>query len=378
MTADFSLHRRQLLSRGAAALSGSWLASCAGAQPTSNGSSAPVRLRLFAPSGYLSDPARIETGIQRLRTAGFMLDNTQALYRRHQRFAGTDAERIADLQDVATGGAPVPKVLLGARGGYGAMRLLPHIDWPSLGSRMREAGTLLLGYSDICAVQLALLAQGRTGSFAGPLLYSEFGSPNPSPYTMQQFVRTVTGSELQIDVTSPVERQIRLQGTWWGGNLSVLASMAGSPWLPNVPGGILFLEDVGEQPYRIERMLQTLYLAGVFRQQQAIVFGTFRLSDERDLYDESYDLNSVIATLQRLTGLPVLTGFPSGHIRDKVTMPLGYPSTLQSSNQGYVVQYSGYPVLETGGMNLASLVATSTEGDTTLPSGKGLHENAGD
>lgn len=313
-------------------------------------------LRFFAPSGYLADPERIHTGINRLLAAGFKLDNTQALYRRHQRFAGTDIERIADLQDVAGGRAPVPKVLLGARGGYGAMRLLPHIDWVSLGGRMREAGTLLLGYSDICAVQLALLAQGRTGSFAGPLLYSEFGSPNPSLYTLQQFIRTVTSRELQIDVTAPVERQLKLHGTWWGGNLSVLSSLAGSPWLPNVPGGILFVEDVGEQPYRIERMLQTLYLAGVFKQQQAIVFGTFRLSKERDLYDESYDLDTVIDTLRRLTRLPVLTGFPSGHIRDKVTMPLGYPAALQTGAQGYSVRFSGHPILETSQLNLPSLL----------------------
>ena len=356
-TADFSLPRRQWLRSSAAALAGGWLASCATAEPAASGSaSQPVRLRFFAPSGYLSDSARIETGLRRLRTAGFTLDNTQALYRRHQRFAGTDAERIADLQEVAGGRAPVPQVLLGARGGYGAMRLLPHIDWAALGSRMREAGTLLLGYSDICAVQLALLAQGKTGSFAGPLLYSEFGSPNPSLYTLQQFIRTVTSRELQIDVTAPVERQLKLHGTWWGGNLSVLSSLAGSPWLPNVPGGILFVEDVGEQPYRIERMLQTLYLAGVFKQQQAIVFGTFRLSKERDLYDESYDLDTVIDTLRRLTRLPVLTGFPSGHIRDKVTVPLGYPAALQTGAQGYSVRFSGHPILETSQLNLPSLL----------------------
>ena len=193
MDSEFSSPRRKLL-RGGMAAAASWLASPALAQLSSSPGSAPVRLRFFAPSGYLSDPARIETGINRLRTAGFTLDNTQALYRRHQRFAGTDAERIADLQYVASGRAPTPKVLLGARGGYGAMRLLPHVDWPSLGSRMREAGTLLLGYSDICAVQLALLAQGRTGSYAGPLLYSEFGSPNPSLFTLQEFIRTVSSN----------------------------------------------------------------------------------------------------------------------------------------------------------------------------------------
>ena len=249
------------------------------------------------------------------------------------------------------------------------MRLLPHIDWASLGARMRDAGTLLIGYSDICAVQLALLAQSRVGSFAGPLLYSEFGSPNPSLYTLQQFIGTVTNSQIQIDVTAHATPDLRLEGTWWGGNLSVLASLAGSPWLPKVPGGILFLEDVGEQPYRIERMLQTLYLAGVLKQQQAIVFGTFRLSDERDLYDDSYDLDTVIATLRRQTGLPVLTGFPSGHIRDKVTMPLGWTASVRSSSEGYSVRFSGYPMLDARQLQLDALLLPSGTPATT-PSGE--------
>lgn len=315
-----------------------------------------TRLRFFAPSGYLSDQERINTGMARLRTAGFTLDNTEALRRRYQRFAGTDAERAADLQDVATGRVPTPKMLLGARGGYGALRLLPLVDWARLGARMREAGTLLMGYSDICAIQFALLAQGRMGSFAGPLLYSEFGSPDPSLHTLQQCIQTVSRPGRYIDVSVVTDRNLDVDGIFWGGNLSVLASLAGSPWMPDVPGGILFIEDVGEQPYRLERMLQTLHLSGVFRKQRGIVLGTFRLSNVRDLYDDAYDFDSVIATLRRVTGLPVLTGFPFGHIRDKVTMPLGFPARLQTTREGYRVTFSSYPTLDASRLDLPSLL----------------------
>lgn len=346
--------RRSLLQAGTAATAGIWLPACAAQTPLARHPDAP-RLRLVAPSGYLPNPERIDIGLQRLQRAGFALENTVALGRRHQRFAGTDAERAADLQEVASGRVAAPQVLLGARGGYGAIRLLPLIDWASLGSRMREAGTLFLGYSDVCALQLALLAQGRTGSFAGPMFYSEFGSPWPSSFALQQFVQTVTSTHQTIEVAQPTPRALDLEGVFWGGNLSVLAALAGSPWMPRVPGGILFIEDVGEQPYRLERMLQTLQLSGVLKQQQAIVLGTFRLRDEEDGYDASYDFNSVIGVLRQITGLPVLTGFPFGHIRDKVTMPLGYRARLQTTAQGYRLRFSGYPRLDARHLQLQTL-----------------------
>lgn len=349
-----ALTRRTLLQACSSVAGGLLLPACA-AQSTVPASPHAPRLRLLAPSGYLPDPQRIGIGLQRLQRAGFVLDNTAALGRRHLRFAGTDAERAADLQEVAAGRVPTPQVLLGARGGYGAIRLLPLIDWAALGSRMREAGTLFLGYSDVCALQLALLAQGRTGSLAGPMFYSEFGSPWPSAFALQQFVQTVTSTRHAIEVPVPTSRALQLEGVFWGGNLSVLAALAGSPWMPQVPGGILFIEDVGEQPYRLERMLQTLHLSGVLKQQQAIVLGSFRIRNEEDGYDASYDFDSVIGVLRQITGLPVLTGFPFGHIRDKVTMPLGWPTRLQTTAQGYRLVFSGYPRLEARHLQLHTL-----------------------
>ena len=98
-------------------------------------------MRLFASSGFAEDANRIQTGLDRLFAAGFAITNHNAAYRRYQRFAGSDAERINDFQDVATGRVPTPKVLMGVRGGYGAARILANVDWASLGARMREAQT---------------------------------------------------------------------------------------------------------------------------------------------------------------------------------------------------------------------------------------------
>ncbi|MGE9548560.1 LD-carboxypeptidase [Snodgrassella sp. CS2] len=314
-------------------------------------------MRIFACSGFGESTSRSDLAAQRLATAGFAVSNQQAYVRRYQRFAGSDAERAADLQDVAAGRVQVPKVLMGLRGGYGAMRILPLVNWPTLGARMREQGTLLFGYSDVTAVQLALLAQGQMCSFAGPMLYSEFGKPQMSEFTTRSFIDNSCNPAMSVVVPAMQNYQVRAEGVLWGGNLSVLSALVGSPYMPQVEGGILFIEDVGEQPYRIERMLQTLYLSGILKRQQAIVLGNFRMGAIRDVYDSSYTFNAVVQTMARLTRIPVLTGFPFGHTTDKVTFPLGARASLHStSDGGYQIDFRDYPVLNASVLALNTLI----------------------
>ena len=315
-------------------------------------------LRVIASSGFGADQNRIQMGLNRLQGAGFTVTNQQAAYRRYQRFAGMDVERIADFQEVATGRVATPKVLMGFRGGYGAQRLLPHIDFANLGARMREQGTLFFGFSDVCALQLALLAKGNMCSFAGPMVYSEFGKNPPSTYTMDSFINCTTNQQSTVNVLE-VQRSVvpNIEGTLWGGNLSVLAALAGTPYFPDVKGGLLFLEDVGEQPYRIERMLQTLLLAGVLQKQQAIVLGDFRMGTIRDVYDSSYDLFTVSNLISRAARVPVLTGFPFGHITHKTSFPLGALARVRgNSNGGYSVTFSDYPTLNRASLSLETLL----------------------
>lgn len=308
-------------------------------------------LRLFAPSGFIKDYDSISLAISRLQNAGFTVDNIQAAYRQHGRFAGTDNQRASDLQDIATGRAQAPEILLGVRGGYGAMRILKHIDWASLGSRLRERGTILVGYSDITAIQLALLAQGHMCSFIGPMLMGGFNKPEVSAYTISSFVQCLTHSAINISVRNGVYygsgHRSSIEGIFWGGNLSLLAALVGTPYMPNIRGGILFIEEVGEYTYRIERMLQTLYLSGVLAQQKAIVIGTIKQEDSEviDEYDSNYTLASVFQRLQRLAKVPVFTGFPFGHIVDQVTVPLGTAAKITPQGLGYQVSFSHYPTI---------------------------------
>ena len=331
-------------------------------QPNRKQTSGNNVLRIIASSGFAPDPARAQTGISRLQTAGFTVSNEQAVFRRYQRFAGSDAERIADLQDVATGRIATPKVLMGVRGGYGAARLLPHIDWVQLGERMRERQTLLFGFSDVTAIQMALLAKGMMPSFAGPMLYSEFAKPQPDTYTMESFIRTTTAPTLTVNVAAySAQRAPQVDGILWGGNLSVVASLVGTPYMPDVQGGLLFLEDVSEQPYRIERMLQTLHLAGILRRQRAIILGDFRMGNIRDSYDSSYTLNSVAQNISRIAGIPVLQGFPFGHITNKTTFPLGAHAQLRENGAGYSITFSQYPMLNPAGLSLNMLLPPPPE-----------------
>ncbi|WP_370587831.1 hypothetical protein [Psychrobacter sp. JCM 18901] len=170
-------------------------------------------------------------------------------------------------------------------------------------------------------------------SLAAPMLYSEFGKTTPDKVSCQQFVEVLTNPNLTISIqdASLTSQQLpailtkgepkTITGTI-GGNLSVVSALAGSEYLPRIDGGIVFLEDVGEQAYRIERMLYDLYLAGVFKGQQAIIFGALSGTGE-DSYDKRYDVATVIRQLHELTGLPIYSGMPFGHIGKKIQLSAG-------------------------------------------------------
>ncbi len=326
-----------------------------------------IETRLFASSNVGTNNNRNQLALQRMACAGFKIDNPAVTDRQYLRFAGTDSQRASDLQNIATGAIGAPKLLLGVRGGYGAMRLLPLIDWQTLGRIMQEHGTILAGFSDVTAIQCALLAQGDMSSLAAPMLYSEFGKNNPDQVSCRQFARALTDPKLTIDVTSAALTSEKLPivltnntiqtitGTIWGGNLSVVSALAGSPYLPRIKGGIVFLEDVGEQTYRIERMLYDLYLTGVFKDQQAIVFGSITGTGE-DSYDARYDISIVIQNLYELTGLPIYNGMRFGHIAQKQSFPLGATCQISADNSGgYQLKFSNYPVIEAGAVSVEGL-----------------------
>ncbi|WP_406947596.1 LD-carboxypeptidase [Psychrobacter alimentarius] len=326
-----------------------------------------IETQLFASSNVGGSDERNQLALNRMACAGFKISNPTITNRQYLRFAGTDSQRASDLQNIATGAIAAPKLLLGVRGGYGAMRLLPMVDWSTLGRIMKERGTILAGFSDVTAIQCALLAKGGMSSLAAPMLYSEFGKINPDQVTCQQFANALSNPNLTISIkdaslTSPQLPSIltmgepkAVRGTIWGGNLSVVSALVGSEYLPRIEGGIVFLEDVGEQAYRIERMLYDLYLAGMFKGQQAIVFGALSGSGE-DSYDKRYDVATVVRQLHKLTGLPIYSGMRFGHIGKKHSFPLGAMCQLSpNTSGGYQLAFSDYPTIKADTIHVEGL-----------------------
>ncbi|MBA6244111.1 MULTISPECIES: LD-carboxypeptidase [Psychrobacter] len=330
-----------------------------------------IETRLFASSNVGGSDERNQLALDRVACAGFKVENPAITNRQYLRFAGTDSQRASDFQNLATGAIAAPKLLLGVRGGYGAMRILPMVDWATLGRVMKERGTILAGFSDVTAIQCALLAKGSMSSLAAPMLYSEFGKAAPDKVSCQQFVEVLTNPNLTISIQDATltSQQLPviltkgepkpLTGTIWGGNLSVVSALAGSEYLPRIDGGIVFLEDVGEQAYRIERMLYDLYLAGMFKGQQAIVFGALSGAGE-DSYDKRYDVATVIRQLHELTGLPIYSGMPFGHIGKKYSFPLGATCQLSPNvNGGYQLAFTDYPTIKADAIQVEGLWQTA-------------------
>ncbi|PNK61341.1 LD-carboxypeptidase [Psychrobacter sp. FDAARGOS_221] len=368
-----NIKRRQLLTYTLLGASGANGLSAASAQNSSSfainpnsaafyptvDTSTAVATRLFSCSNLVPDPSPNDSVIRRMAQAGFVIENGDIVPRRHLRFGGTDEQRANDLQQVANEQVATPKLLWAVRGGYGAMRLLESVDWQRLGQVMRERGTILAGFSDVTAIQCALLAQGGMSSLAAPMLYSEFNKPEPDQVSCQGFVDALTNPNLTIKLkdAAPVGSETSLSGVLWGGNLSVVAALAGTDYMPNPDGGIVFLEEVGEQPFRIERMLYSLYLSGVFNNQQAIVLGSFS-NVGTDGYNSSYGLSEVIKQLQQMTKLPVYTGLPFGHTPNKHSFPLGAQCQLNATSEGVTLKFSGYPVIDSRRINAQALWET--------------------
>lgn len=305
---------------------------------------APRTIELIAPSGYPPDEAALERALARLREAGHRLEGVDAARRRYQRFGGTDGERAGDLNRLADASHPLPDIVLAVRGGYGAVRLLPALDYDGLKRRLLGAPTALVGHSDFTAIQLALLARAGLTTFGGPMLASHFGAEAPSAFTMRNFWSALTQPSLTLIIDAPQAQSVEASGTLWGGNLAMIASLVGTPYIPAIEGGILFIEDINEQPFRVERMIYQLHLAGILARQQALVLGDFS-GGKAFAYDNGYDLQAMIEHIRAVSGIPVLTGLPFGHGDDLVTLPVGAEARLVANAHGFRLTASGYPHL---------------------------------
>ncbi|SHI21125.1 LD-carboxypeptidase [Pollutimonas bauzanensis] len=275
----------------------------------------PAGIYLISPSGAVADPAALDLARLRLGELGFKTAVDRSALAVHERFAGTDKQRLAGIARALKQKHPI---VMATRGGYGLSRLLPFIDWAAVA----ESGKIFIGQSDFTAFSLALLAKTGASSYAGPTAVHDFGAKKMDDLTAALFAESMRRELEVLSFESPDSDPVDARGVLWGGNLALVASLLGTPYMPDIDGGILFLEDVAEHPFRIERMLTQLWHAGVLGRQKAIVLGRF--TDYRlAAHDNGFDLPSVLAWLRATVKVPVVTGLPYGHVRVKATLPIG-------------------------------------------------------
>ena len=295
-------------------------------------------IAIVAPAGCISDPSALERAIARFEEQGFLVRNYYDHSCIHQRFGGTDAARLEQLH--AAIADPDIHLVIALRGGYGLSRLLPGIDFEAIAA----SGKIVVGFSDITALHMGLMAKAGGLSYAGPMVAGDFGAIDQVAFTIDDFWSCLAGPTHTIVERVAGNPVLDLRGTVWGGNLAMLCAMIGTPYFPRIDAGILWLEDIGEHPYRVERMLLQLMHAGVLDHQQAVVLGDFsgyRLGP----LDNGYDFDAMLAYLRATLPLPVLTGLSFGHIDRRVTIPFGAQGHLASDADGFALTLSDYPTL---------------------------------
>ncbi|HEB0857243.1 TPA: muramoyltetrapeptide carboxypeptidase [Citrobacter braakii] len=301
------------------------------------------RFHLIAPSGYCLNQQAALRGLQRLTEAGHQVENSAVIARRYQRFAGTEAERLADVNSLVDLKTP-NTIVMPVRGGYGASRLLEDIDWQALAARQQHDPLLICGHSDFTAIQCGLLAQGNVITFSGPMLAANFGAEEMDPFTEQHFWLALRNAQFTVDWQGNGP-ECATEGTLWGGNLAMLMSLIGTPWMPAIDNGILVLEDINEHPFRVERMLLQLYNAGILARQNAIILGSFSGSTPND-YDAGYDLDAACTFLRSRLSVPLISGLDFGHEQRTVTLPLGANAVLKNDKNGSQLTLTGHPVIK--------------------------------
>ncbi|MFC1683339.1 LD-carboxypeptidase [Candidatus Zixiibacteriota bacterium] len=288
---------------------------------------------LAAPASRPSDPDSLQRGQRTLQKLGFRVKLGRHLLDSRGYLAGPDAARAEDLNELFADREV--EAIFCIRGGYGAARLLPLLDFDLL----QDHPKVFLGYSDITALELAILKEIGLVTFYGPMVTSEMAGDFPEvdrdrmlqALTLAQPPRPIEA--VAQGENTVVVRPGRATGTLVGGCLSVLVSQLGTRYMPDLDGAILFLEDIGEEPYRLDRYLTQLRLSGKLDRVAGLALGEFvdcEPRKERSSFPVSLNLSEVFQDLLGDLGVPVLAGLGFGHGQRKATLPLGVRASIDT------------------------------------------------
>jgi muramoyltetrapeptide carboxypeptidase len=301
---------------------------------------------LITPSSYVSDPDRLALAERTARFFGLVPKFGKNVRKRGGYLGGTVEERLDDMHAMFRD--PDVKAVFAIRGGYGAAQLLDRIDYDLIRSHPK----IFLGYSDITALHLAIQKLAGLVTFHGPITLSRF-----TPYTQMYFRKALFETEPIGRVTNPPDsdalrpghalrtvRPGRSRGQLIGGNLTLISTTMGTPYEVQTSGRILFVEDVDEQPYSIDRMLTQLRLAGKLDAAAGVIFGECQDCRPRDFkpsYESTLSVGEVIDEILGRLRVPVLSGLTIGHTDDQLTLPLGVMAELDADKGELVIEEAG-------------------------------------
>ncbi len=301
---------------------------------------------LITPSSYVSDPDRIALAERTARYFGLVPKFGKNVRRRDGYLGGTVEDRVEDLHAMFRD--PEVKAVFAIRGGYGASQLLDRIDYDLI----RANPKIFLGYSDITALHLAIQKRSGLVTFHGPVVLSRF-----TAFTQTYFRKALFETEPMGRLTNPPDsdplrpehalRTVRpgnARGVLSGGNLTLISTTMGTPYEIETAGRILFLEDVDEEPYRIDRMLTQLRLAGKLDAAAGVIFGECQDCRPRDFkpsFDSTLTTGEVVDDILGRLRTPVLSGLTIGHTEDQLTLPLGVMAQLDAGNGELIIEEAG-------------------------------------
>lgn len=283
---------------------------------------------LVSPASIVGDDEEYDKVVERIKQLGFNVKEGRHARAKYGYFAGTDKQRAQDLNTMFRD--PEVDAIMPFRGGWGANRILDFIDYELIADNPK----ILVGYSDITSLLMAIYAQTGLVTFHGPVAKSIW-----TYFTTGQFQKVLgqaqphtlerpTGDEYKQYAPHATITQGSASGRLVGGNLTVLTAMIGSEYLPDWSGNILFLEDVGEDVYRIDRMLTQLKLSGVLDRLSGFIFGQCTGCDHSE--ERGFSLNEILHQHIKPLGIPAYAGALIGHIDDMQTLPVGLPVTMDA------------------------------------------------
>jgi len=288
----------------------------------------PLRLKrgdvigVVSPASTIADPTKIDRGVRYLETLGYRVKLGKYLLKTVGYLAGTDEERVEDLHAMFHDRRV--KAILCVRGGYGTPRILHLLDYRLITRNPK----IFVGFSDITALQLAIWRKCRLVTFHGPMLGVDFAD-QIDPFTEDLFWRSITSTVRlgSVEFTEGFQPNSLFAGTatgrLLGGNLALIVSVLGTAYQPNFTGSIFFMEDVGEEPYRVDRMLMQLRHARVLTSVRGILAGQFTDCAPKDPSQPSLSMEEVFNETAKVVGKPFLANLSFGHVEKKMTLPMG-------------------------------------------------------